>query len=77
MKLSQFFRPLLLLGVFLIAVAVYTWMRIPELRTSPLGIIGIIIAVAVGIAAVMRSNRELVEELRQNYSDDEEEHTEE
>jgi F0F1-type ATP synthase assembly protein I len=77
MKLSQFFRPMLLLGVFLIAVAVFTWMRMPNLRTSPLGMLGIIIAVAVGIAAIMRSNRDLVDELRRNYEDDDDQKGEE
>lgn len=58
------FRPLLSLGVIVIALAIFSFLLAPSWRGSPIGILILLIALIIGGAAVALDVRNLLREFR-------------
>jgi len=57
------FRPLTLLGTFVIAIALLSYLLIPDWRSSPVGIGALIVCLALGAYAIVRDLRDFWKEL--------------
>lgn len=65
MKSPRLIRPLMMLGVFVLVLAVLSYGMLPGWRSSVWGIILLIVGVVLGLAAIIKDMTDLVREIRQ------------
>jgi hypothetical protein len=67
----KLFRPLMLLGFFLIALGVFSWLMVPSWRQSPIGALVLLASFGLGAYAVISDMRSLWRELRKQQEEKE------
>ena len=65
MKSPRMLRPLMILGIVVIVVAVLSFLFNPDWSRSPIGLLILILAVIIGIAAVVRDMRAFAKDVKE------------
>jgi len=69
MEGMKIFRPLMLLGLFLITLGVFSWLLVPSWRQSPLGALVLLASFGLGGYAVITDMRRLWQEVRKQQEE--------
>ncbi len=64
MKSPRLIRPLMMLGVFVMVLAILSYGMLPGWRSSAWGIILVIAGVVLGLAAIIKDMTDLIREVR-------------
>lgn len=65
MKSPRLIRPLLMLGVFVMVLAILSYGMLPGWRSSAWGIVLVIAGVVLGLTAIIKDMTDLIREVRQ------------
>jgi F0F1-type ATP synthase assembly protein I len=58
------FRPLILIGAFLVGIALLSFLLIPGFRSSPRGMVIFVLCLGIGIFAIVKDLRDLWREIK-------------
>jgi hypothetical protein len=64
------FRPFILIGAFVIGIALFSFLLIPGFRTSTTGILVMVFALVIGGYAIIKDLVDLWRELKETPKDD-------
>ncbi len=65
MKSPRLIRPMMMLGIFVLVLAVLSFATLPGWRSSAWGVILLVVGILLGLAAVVKDLTALVREIRQ------------
>jgi F0F1-type ATP synthase assembly protein I len=58
------FRPLILIGAFLVGIALFSFLLIPGFRSSPRGMVILVLCLGIGIFAIVKDLRDFWREIK-------------